>query len=817
MTQDKIIESLIKETSTRLQAKQKQLSFDNYPVENSNNLVTSDGVKKYIDDKPDGGSEVVANPLMQGNEEILTGLQVDQDKYKIPTTVVQGSTASVDAPQIKTISIQGTTYAAPRVEAYKTAEIDGTSSRFEKFTNNWSRKTWWGTFKNFDGDNIWTDGENIYYSKGSSQRVLNLNKSTWELILWKGYTSFYGYNIWTDGENIYCSSGSSQYVLDKSTSTWARKTWSGLTNFTGDCVWTDGENIYLSYNSDQYVLDKSTSTWTSKVWSGLTSFSGSNVWTDGENIYYSLDLRQYVLDKSTSTWSRKTWIGLTNFNGRYTWTDGENVYYSSGSSYHYVLDKATSTWSPKTWSGESYFSGDKIWTDGENIYYSYDSNQYVLNKNILFSVNPVLKKGDIISFNSQEGDSTEILQNIYNEGKIYNIVHPNISATAPDVSSKCLLNKPTSTWSPKTWSGLTNFDSRYIWTDGENIYYSNTTSQQYVLDKSTSTWIPKTWSGYANMDGRCIWTDGENIYYSNGDSYSQYVLDKATSTWSKKTWKEITYLYGDYIWTDGENIYYSYGKSQGVLNKATSSWKSKVWNGLITGNGLDALYIWTDGENIYFSNDSQYVLDKTTSTWSKKTWNTGIQGNRVWTDGENIYYSDGDSYKQYVLDKATSTWSQKTWNGITYLYGNSVWTDGDNIYHSNNYVLNKNTISSTKQYLRKGEIDFNTVNDISKLEQIYGLRINGTEYKAIYEDMQVDNLIESNGVVSWDAPDISKYTSYQPNLSYSIYIDNVKISDTTNTSYDASAILVSGNTYTIEVRANLSLQNSIDSSIEITN
>ena len=150
-------------------------------------------------------------------------------------------------------------------------------------------------------------------------------------------TDFSGFAIWTDGENIYYSNGSEQYVLDKSTSTWQAKTWNGLTSFQGINVWTDGENIYYSNGSEQYVLDKSTSTWQAKTWNGLTSFQGNNIWTDGENIYYSFTSNQYVLDKATSTWTEKTWrLGQRGnydklydlLKGNNVWTDGENIYYN---------------------------------------------------------------------------------------------------------------------------------------------------------------------------------------------------------------------------------------------------------------------------------------------------------------------------------------------------------------------------------------------------------------------------------------------------------------------------------------------------------
>ena len=245
----------------------------------------------------------------------------------------------------------------------------------------WYTKTWTG-LTNFSGDNIWSDGDNIYYSSGSNQYVLDKSTLTWSTKEWTGLTYFDGAYIWSDGDNIYCSDFSNQYVLDKSTSTWTTKTWIGLTSFTGDCIWSDGDNIYYSMGSNQRILDKSTSTWTTKEWTGLTNFDGSSTWSDGDNIYCSIGSsqnNQYVLDKSTSTWSTKTWSGLTNFEGNYIWSDGDNIYYSLGVN-QYVLDKSTSTWTTKEWTGLTNLLGTYIWTDGDNIYYSLFNTQCALKK-----------------------------------------------------------------------------------------------------------------------------------------------------------------------------------------------------------------------------------------------------------------------------------------------------------------------------------------------------------------------------------------------------------------------------------------------------
>ena len=211
------------------------------------------------------------------------------------------------------------------------AENEKIDKKYEiSFGSNWSAKTWSG-LTSFNGEYIWSDGDNIYYSNNNDQYVLDKSTSTWSTKIWNGLPNYGGFiapAIWTDGENIYYSPGSNHYVLNKSTSTWSTKVWYGLTGFHGSNIWSDGDNIYNSSGSSQNILDKSTSTWSDKTWSGLTSFTGNNIWSEGDNIYYSSSSNQYILNKSTSTWSAKEWTGLTSFSGQYIWSDGDNIYYS---------------------------------------------------------------------------------------------------------------------------------------------------------------------------------------------------------------------------------------------------------------------------------------------------------------------------------------------------------------------------------------------------------------------------------------------------------------------------------------------------------
>ena len=160
----------------------------------------------------------------------------------------------------------------------------------------------------------------------------------------------------------------------------------------------------------------------------------------------------------------------------------------------------------------------------------------------------------------------------------------------------------------KTWNGFTKISGDGIWTDGENIYYSDR-EKQYVLDKTTDTWNEKTWNGLTSFLANSIWTDGENIYCSyNGGSfrYVHYVLNKETSTWEIKTWNGLTNFYGCYVWTIGDNIYYSFNGQHYVLNKETSTWETKAWNGYSSFWGTS---VWTDGENYYYSGlENQYIF-----------------------------------------------------------------------------------------------------------------------------------------------------------------------------------------------------------------
>jgi hypothetical protein len=174
-----------------------------------------------------------------------------------------------------------------------------------------------------------------------------------------------GNDIWTDGKNVYSSDGTAtQHVLNGMK--WEEKVWSGFAPPLAYEIWSDGSNIYYSYSSgEQYVLKNGV--FEPHVWDGFNSAYGEHVWSDGENVYYTTSGKSLQL--IGNTFVAKDW-GVKISGGK-IWTDGNKVYHSSGypGSDQYVLEDGV--WKPQTWRGlpsDYFFSGDDVWSDGTDIY-----------------------------------------------------------------------------------------------------------------------------------------------------------------------------------------------------------------------------------------------------------------------------------------------------------------------------------------------------------------------------------------------------------------------------------------------------------------
>lgn len=239
---------------------------------------------------------------------------------------------------------------------------------------------------------MWSDGENNYYSYDKNNFIWNKETLSWDEVSWNGLESLWGSQIWSDGENVYYTSLSElSYVLNKETGTWEEKKWNGLEYFNGSYIWSVGDNIFYSYYDTssttstfnyQYILDKETDTWIEMNWGGYNLILASHTWTDGENVYYSFSTTQLVLNKETYTWEPSSFTGKPHFHGDVVWTDGENVYYNSYTSIC-LLNKNTNYWknTKAEWDYPVQFSAGfssetGVWTDGVNYYLTMKNQTY---------------------------------------------------------------------------------------------------------------------------------------------------------------------------------------------------------------------------------------------------------------------------------------------------------------------------------------------------------------------------------------------------------------------------------------------------------
>lgn len=208
------------------------------------------------------------------------------------------------------------------------------------------------TGSNFDRKKLWTNGIDIFYSGGSSstQYILVYNEYSdsyhWETISWVRDNNIPtpiidGNNIWTDGTDIYFYNSSNQWYLRYT----GDNHWEEIEpniNLSGDSIWTDGTDIYYSYNTGHYVYDKETKQWSTMTWNGLTSFYGYYVWTDGTDIYYSNNFNYYyILDKATKTWTR---VNTATSVGNSIVTDGKNIYGGTTTNINKIFNKTDKTW-----------------------------------------------------------------------------------------------------------------------------------------------------------------------------------------------------------------------------------------------------------------------------------------------------------------------------------------------------------------------------------------------------------------------------------------------------------------------------------------
>ena len=245
----------------------------------------------------------------------------------------------------------------------------------------WGPITWNG-FNNIEGENVFTINNKIYYSSGGKIYKLTPGSINWEEAesLFVGIApSIDGEQIWHDGSDTYYSYGTRQFKFNNKTGKFDQITWVSAPYYGRD-IWHDGSDTYYSGGSKLEYIKLPTSI----TWSNIPdNFDTINIWHIGDKTYYSDGNIHKIINEDTMSFDDFTeWKGLTNFYGYNVWESKNNIYYSEQYKGHYILDIETNTWLPKSWvsnhikDNSEIMASNYIWSDGIRTYYS---NNYVLN------------------------------------------------------------------------------------------------------------------------------------------------------------------------------------------------------------------------------------------------------------------------------------------------------------------------------------------------------------------------------------------------------------------------------------------------------
>ena len=198
---------------------------------------------------------------------------------------------------------------------------------------------------NLDPRYIWADGEDTYYSSGSSHAVLNKLSKRWEIV--NNWPSFYGSEVIITDNGIYVPGQSEVLIFNKRSSNWLKETVVNRlipenNTYNPTNFWTDGSNIYYTvYNSsgnssaDSYIFDKKTVSWVKITWKNLPkNFYGNRTWMDSKGNRYatvavSSTYENYILNKSSYSWQKVP--ELKGYDcANYYFVDKNDTYYIAG-------------------------------------------------------------------------------------------------------------------------------------------------------------------------------------------------------------------------------------------------------------------------------------------------------------------------------------------------------------------------------------------------------------------------------------------------------------------------------------------------------
>ena len=252
----------------------------------------------------------------------------------------------------------------------------------------------------FSGEDIFTDGKNIYAIWGQNMAIWD--KSTEKFYLYTGTVSgipssgLYGRNAWTDGKDTFITAGMDYGAVYKfDTDSMAFSAVDSDDSFTGADIWswhgylfcTDdaatGENYRLDGDAENGFTCTSI---TMNVSSNIIS-QGRYIWTDGNDIFYDEGNYHYKLNQETSTINNLVWepytinsttggLGTINLSGDEVFSDGQNICWLSKPGFTspdlYIYTLKDGKWNSQTIGMPTVnnlsLNGRYVFTDGENFY-----------------------------------------------------------------------------------------------------------------------------------------------------------------------------------------------------------------------------------------------------------------------------------------------------------------------------------------------------------------------------------------------------------------------------------------------------------------
>lgn len=246
---------------------------------------------------------------------------------------------------------------------------------------------------------------------------------------------------------------------------------------------------------------------------------------------------------------------------------------------------------------------------------------------------------------------------------------------------------------------------KYLWTDGEDIYYYPTGQYVYKLvsienQNITLETITKTDIGLPDSPYDTI---GTNIWYNPLDDtiyyLDTYIWNKSTKTWSSvtKRFSNITSFEPPQLFTDGNKLFYLINSVptpeiyeltyDGYAYDSVTAYFSNV------PNSVNSLGFWTDGINLYYSDHSGYYTSGdwlvANYTFTSITWTVDdssstildINGSQIWSNGDDVYWDNGSS-QHYKLNKSNNKWTPRNIDsGGGNISGTNIFLGPDNYYY----------------------------------------------------------------------------------------------------------------------------------------